>query len=395
MNDGLQTFYIECSADGVVGNSGVYSIFLDQTFPFIQSLSPLIFNTTIFEDYEMSIAGIVEDYNLSNISITVFDFNDDLYYINEESSFDNPSYYSYDFLFDTLPTDNGEWSLHIYADDWLNNVNNLWIDFTVDNCVPDWIPQMWTSCNENTFLQTRNYVDNNMCGIVYEQPIEEERGCSVSTFISLYCEVDLEQVADPSNISEACVGSENGYIKWLGNINIVGYNLDENINIEQGYVALNKDYLHESINTPAEVSFSLIQKFWWEEEDFFNEGSPQLDLCEKFKLYWTEDYYGNSKDLLSELSDNKVELMANENDLDDDCKDNEKCESLTCEDNILTFQANSFSGWLIDIDGYWDEYDLAPALYDTLMKILLSFSAFITLAIFVVFGVWGYNKVRE
>lgn len=395
MNDGLQTFYIECSADSMTANSGVYSIFLDQTYPFIQSLSPLMFNSTVFEDYEMSIAGIVEDYNLSNITVTVWDYDDVEYYLNETTSFADPTYHDYNWLFDTTPTDNGEWSMQIYADDWLSNVNNLWIDFTVDNCVPEWNPEAWTSCDENTFLQTRTHYDINNCEIDWEKPSDEERGCGVSTFWEEYCLIDLEQVEDPTNISGACVGSEHGYIKWLGNINIVGYNLDENINIEEGFVALNKDNLHSSLNTPAEVSFSLVQKFWWELEDFFNDESPQLDLCEKFKLYWTEDYYGNSKDLLSELSDDKIDLMANTNDIGDDCKDNDKCESLTCTDNVLTFQANSFSGWLIDVDGLWDEYDLAPALYDTIMRFILSVSAFVTLALFVLISVWGYGKIKK
>jgi len=202
LTEGQNTFYINCSDGENIGLSGTHYLWLDTNDPFLNSQSPLPFNTTIFTGYSMNIFGNITNTALDFINITIFDENDLLYYTNTTSVFGDPTVFAYNWVFVTDENDNGVWDMVIYGNDTATNDNELFLSFTINNCVTDWACDDYNACNSSDLASCNDTIDLNNCNISYTGNYSEfpDQACN-------YCSYSLNLLNSSdcvSNIQENC-----------------------------------------------------------------------------------------------------------------------------------------------------------------------------------------------
>jgi len=177
---GIHTYYVNCTDGYTSAVTVTQNILFDNEGPVIQSNIPTIFNNTIYSGYNMTFRGNVTNLNLSLVNITIYRPNSSIYYNNETISFTNITFFDWEWIFNTTPTDNGIWSMNIYSIDHLANTNEKEITFTVINCVPDWTCDSFNVC-DGTSKECTSMIDDNSCGLSFTGTIADyDETCSIA-----------------------------------------------------------------------------------------------------------------------------------------------------------------------------------------------------------------------
>jgi hypothetical protein len=135
--------------------------------------------------------------------------------------------------------------------------------------------------------------------------------CSVKPITTTFQGTDINTIPDLTQVQDFIITKSEGSVKWNNNLNLVGEDLDSNINLGADFVSLNVNNLHSSLNTSAEISFVV-------------------DSCSNPTIYYVnEGFYDNFNDIKS----NGIVCPP------------EICSDITCNDNILTFTALHFDGF--------------------------------------------------
>ena len=224
----------------------------------------------------------------------------------------------------------------------------------------------WSSCDDIFFTQTR---------------CDEERACSVSNFV-YGNSTDFTQVDDPENVINAVIETETGSIAWNTNINVSGSDLTTNIIFTDTILFVNTNELHESLNVPTNITFTVP------------EGEGKDDYCDKgFVLFYTENYYGTVRDMFNEYLRNTggVRRMADKTNLGGDCNDPSICKNVECTGNVVTFEAQHFSGFFFGEP--YTESDLAPLILDVIIKSLIVLGIFIPIILIILGGLWFKKNI--
>jgi hypothetical protein len=113
-SQGVHNWYVQCN-DGLVNATSQTRVFdYDTSSPFIQSVSPSTFNTTIFSGYSMNIEGNVTDNNLWRVNRTISYPNGSVFYTNYSGDLAPlTTEYSWDDAFNTTMMPNGVYTLFI------------------------------------------------------------------------------------------------------------------------------------------------------------------------------------------------------------------------------------------------------------------------------------------
>jgi hypothetical protein len=135
--------------------------------------------------------------------------------------------------------------------------------------------------------------------------------CSVKPIATTFGGTDLNTIPDLTQVEDFTITKSEGSVKWNNNLNLVGEDLDSNINLGADFISLNVNNLHSSLNTSAEISFVV-------------------DSCISPTIYYvSEGFYDNFNDIKS----NGIVCPP------------EICSDITCNNNILTFTAAHFDGF--------------------------------------------------
>ena len=167
-DEGMHTFYLTCTdADNLTTTTGTYSYYLDTTDPNVNSVTPNIFNSTVFDSYTMNILGNATNTELINVTRTIKYPNGTVFNLNETTTFGDPTLHTWDETYNTTLEPNGLWTMTIYAlDNVLNSVTREY-SFEVDNCLPDWVCSGYTACNQSDLASCNAVTDNNACGLPF------------------------------------------------------------------------------------------------------------------------------------------------------------------------------------------------------------------------------------
>jgi hypothetical protein len=187
---GSHNWEIKCDdVENAEQESGKYVYYYDPDEPFIQSSSPSPFNTTQFSGYTMTVSGNVTNINLTNVTISVYYPNSSLYVRKTNTSFTDPTFFGYTWIFNTTLEPNGNWTMDIYADDTIPNVNTMAIMFEVANCVPSFVCSGYASCNTSDLAKCNETTDSNACGLPYTGNYSEfgDQACN-------YCSYNLVEL---------------------------------------------------------------------------------------------------------------------------------------------------------------------------------------------------------
>jgi hypothetical protein len=202
-------------------------------------------------------------------------------------------------------------------------------------CTADWKPTIWTKCCKDTFTQSRSFVDANACGL--SAPQDETRGCGYSTY-SYGDSTDFNQVEDPTRVENAVIETRAGKIEWIGLLNIVGADINENTVVRRDLIAVNVYELDKSFNTSAWITIKSL------------DGG-----CEKFQLWYAKTLYTDDKQHIKANAyprdfswfDSrrklKFEKMADQKNIGKDCIDPNICEEISCNGRTLKLLAHHFS----------------------------------------------------
>jgi hypothetical protein len=135
--------------------------------------------------------------------------------------------------------------------------------------------------------------------------------CSVKPIATTFQGTDINTIPDLTQVQDFTITKSEGSVKWNNNLNLVGEDLDSNVNLGADFVSLNVNNLHSSLNTSAEISFVI-------------------DSCSNPTIFYVnEGFYNNFNDIKS----NGIVCPP------------EICSDITCNDNILTFTALHFDGF--------------------------------------------------
>ena len=165
-NDGLHSYYINCSDYNRQIISDTFYYELDTNEPFIQTSTPHFMNTTIFTDYTMNLIGNVTDDNIWKVNRSIFFPNGTIFHNNYSGVLSNLTIYSWTDTFNTTFLPNGQYLYNIEAIDLGElNVDELNIKFQINNCVPDWVCIDYDTCNTTDQARCVMVQDNNYCGL--------------------------------------------------------------------------------------------------------------------------------------------------------------------------------------------------------------------------------------
>lgn len=91
-DEGMHTFYLTCT-DGAnqTTTTGTFNYYLDTTDPNINSVTPNIFNTTVFDSYTMNILGNATNTELTNVTRTIRYPNGTVFFNDETTIFGDPT----------------------------------------------------------------------------------------------------------------------------------------------------------------------------------------------------------------------------------------------------------------------------------------------------------------
>lgn len=217
---GDNNYYINCT-DGInMGTSGEFSIWYDPNDPYINLESPLPFNTTVYDEYSMDVVGNITNEELDYIVVRLYDNNDILFYENITTSFIDSTIFPFDWTFETNATSNGVWDMYVYGNDTASNENELYLSFTVDNCIPDWSCSGYGTCNESDLAICTGVTDLNSCSMNYTG--------NYSGFLPQecnYCSIDLTELNRTDCINDwQIVGYED--LNFASCCNITGLAFD-------------------------------------------------------------------------------------------------------------------------------------------------------------------------
>lgn len=173
VNVGDNDFYINCTDNTTIAVTGTYDYWYDPNDPFINLTTPNPFNTTVFDNYSIDILGEITNEELEFINITIYDQNDVLYYTNITTSFGDPTTHEFDWSFVANGSDNGVWDMYIFGNDTSSNENELYLSFTVDNCIPNWVCSGYGTCNISDLSDCIGATDSNTCGLSYTGDLSE------------------------------------------------------------------------------------------------------------------------------------------------------------------------------------------------------------------------------
>lgn len=185
---GSHTWEIKCNDENPEVESGKYNYYYDSDQPVIVSGLPVPFNTTVYSNYSMNVYGNATNLNLSNVTLTIFYPNSTVFFTQTNLSFADPTFFGWDFTFNTTTEPNGNWSMEIYAEDLIPNTNTMSIEFTVTNCVPSWSCSGYASCNISDSAPCNETTDSNACGLPYTGNFSEfsPQPCN-------YCSADFQR----------------------------------------------------------------------------------------------------------------------------------------------------------------------------------------------------------
>ena len=185
---GDNDYYINCTDGTYMSTSGEFSIWYDPNDPYINLGSPLPFNTTVYDSYTMNILGNITNEELDYILVQLYDDDDVLFYENITTSFIDSTIFPFDWDFETNVTNNGVWDMYIYGNDTASNENELYLSFTINNCIPNWQCSDYGSCNSSDLSLCNETTDLNTCGLLYTGDLSEfsDQACD-------YCTPDWER----------------------------------------------------------------------------------------------------------------------------------------------------------------------------------------------------------
>jgi hypothetical protein len=286
---------------------------------------------------------------------------------------------------------------------WANDTSGNELNYTspalifteMCSCEEDWQPLDWTACDEDDLTQTRTYVDVNVCGTFLLQPEDESRTCAVSAF-TYGNSTDFTQVADPTNVSDAVVETLYGKIAWVHPIDVAGYNLDDNIIINEDSISVNVRDLDPTMNMTAVVTARMV------------DGG-----CDKFKLWYVPSSFSDNNGLLQEIlhaervgeteffwfddmsqKTLKVKKMADRQRIGMDCTDATVCKDIQCSANTLQFEAQHFSGYVFS-GGEYTSDDIEKVVIDGLVKFGIVIVGFMSIITMVLIFKWGKKSIRK
>jgi len=173
LTTGSHTFYLNCTDTANAETTALYYYYYDPDHPIINSGSPLPFNTTTYTGFTMNIVGNVTNINLSKVNTTIYYPNSTVFYNNLTTVFGDPTFHDWDWTFNTTTEPNGVWSMDIYAEDLIPNSNEMFISFTVNNCIPNWQCGGYGVCNTSDLAPCINATDTNNCGLPYGGDLSE------------------------------------------------------------------------------------------------------------------------------------------------------------------------------------------------------------------------------
>lgn len=118
MSENSHTWYINCSDMVNIGLSDTYTYIADYTEPFLNSVSPVLANTTLYTNYNMTLVGNLTDDSLYRVNRTIYYPNGSIYYSNYSGDLAvNTTVYSWDITFNTTLEPNGNYEYFIQATD--------------------------------------------------------------------------------------------------------------------------------------------------------------------------------------------------------------------------------------------------------------------------------------
>jgi len=240
---GVSTYKIGCWNDDLYAESGQFQYDFDNRTPFISSGMPSTFNDTVYNlTFDIRIAGNVTDLALDEINITIWDSEGTVLWSNYSTPLNaSQTTYTWNTTVDVTGKADGTYLMFIESDDTtgiadLNglNVADLWLQFEVDNCHPNWTCSLYEDCRVTGKQYCTTYTDLNSCNETYtaEQiyqsctyDSEEESRSAFSRGYYQYCDaagncVSKEQYEGTMAVSPASTSGNpiKRFFSWLNNL---------------------------------------------------------------------------------------------------------------------------------------------------------------------------------
>jgi len=117
MGNAVSNWYINCSNNITSSVSDTRAYDFDDSEPFITSITPEPFNTTIFTGFNMTIAGNITDDGIWKVNRSIYYPNGSLFFNNYSGELPNVTTYQWSETFDTTSEPNGYWQMHIESAD--------------------------------------------------------------------------------------------------------------------------------------------------------------------------------------------------------------------------------------------------------------------------------------
>lgn len=115
--DGVHSYFVRCNDGDNADDSQTLQYDLDSSEPVITSITPEPFNSTVFINYTMTIAGNITDNALYRVNRTIFYPNSSIYFNNYSGDLPNVTSYIWSETHNTTLMPNGYYTMYIDSAD--------------------------------------------------------------------------------------------------------------------------------------------------------------------------------------------------------------------------------------------------------------------------------------
>jgi hypothetical protein len=167
---GMNLFDIKCE-DFESENTLAVRYDYDNSTPFIQPLNPSFYNITkIVGSEELNLRINISDGDLDKINYSIYDPNNTLIWNSYIENINDSSYYLNEII-SLVNESDGDYIIHVEATDEQQiqdigglNPSELYYQFEIDNCQPNWNCTEYSECSVFNYLVCSEAEDLNSCG---------------------------------------------------------------------------------------------------------------------------------------------------------------------------------------------------------------------------------------
>lgn len=135
----------------------------------------------------------------------------------------------------------------------------------------------------------------------------------LSNYSSVYGGTNLNLESDLTDVSNLILSNGQSQIQWSNSVNLLGTDLTNDLKIGNGFVSLNVNNIHSSLNSAATIPLTVAG-------------------CDATRVYYNSNFQTSFTP-----GSNGWNLI--------DCSSNPTCTIVSCSSNTLTLQVTNFDGW--------------------------------------------------